>query len=575
MAISYRRAVDEPCATCGVRVENEEWPILDRAERPSLWAAWRTFPGPVITCANGHPRDRDTPLILYDPADVYAILSPVEVGDGTTEVLLPRLLAALPADLREQCAQRIAVVPRLHLAQQLDGPRFNLGNFAPGAEQKDELAAAYLELRRSPAALDRMLDGGHTAPALRAALLFERAIRFARDRRYEEVIEDLQEALEFYERDRYPLRWALIHADLALAYHDRRLGSRRANVVEAARCAELALDVLDADRYPEDYAHAQIWLANAILDEAAEGAVSRGITAYQAALTVFNRHSYPRDWVGANNNLATAYLQRSTGEDGARAAVAALRRSLTVASPKEIPQEWARARMRLGIALRRLPEGRTGELRAESLAALRDAHEAQPDHATGFNLGIALADDQEPELAYEGVGLLTEARRRMIETGDKANEEECRRWLVRAVLTCLHHGSPPPRRLARRALEVFAGEQDAEPVGVLLHELARRLNEGDEPATDLAERAARQALLILRRRDQAESRVKALANLGMILVRRPQDAQPARDCFEAALRLAGRLPDSPHRNELIGNIHIQVVGTEVRGRPGSLMPGSR
>jgi tetratricopeptide (TPR) repeat protein len=572
MTISYRRGVDEPCGTCGVRIEAEEWPILDRAERPSLWAAWRTFPGPVITCANGHPREAGTSLILYDPADVYAILSPVGVGDDTTESLLPRLFAALAPDLREQCAQRITVVPRLHLARQLDGPRFNLGNFAPGAERTDELAAAYLELRRSPGALERMLDDGHTAPALRAALRFERAIRFRRDRQSEEAIEDLHEALQFYERDRYPLRWAHIHVDLASAYRDRRLGSRRANVVEATRCAELALGVLDADRFPEDYAQAQVNLANAVLDEAAEGAVSRGITAYQAALTVYNRHSYPRNWAEANNNLATAYLERSSGEDDARAAVAAVRRSLSVASPKDAPREWALARMHLGISLWRLPEGRTGELRAEGLAALRDAHEAQPDHATAFNLGIALASDEKPEVAYEGVGLLTEARRRMIDTGDMANEEDRRRWLVRAFLTCLHHGSPPPRPLAQRALEVFAGEQDAERVGVLLHELARRLNEGDEPASDLAEHAARQALLILRRGDQAEIRVKALTNLGMILARRPQDAQPARDCFQAALRLADRLPDSPRRNELIGNIHIQMVGTELLERPGSVMP---
>ena len=225
------------------------------------------------------------------------------------------------------------------------------------------------------------------------------------------------------------------------------------------------------------------------------------------------------------------------------------------------------------MALWRLPEGRTGELRAESLAALRDAHDTQLGHETGFNLGTALAEDENPELAYEGIGLLTEARRRMIEASITAYEEECRHSLVRAFLTCLFHGSPPPRRLARRALEVFAGEQDAEPVGVLLHELARRLNEDDDPATDLAERAARRALLILRRGDQTEIRVKALANLGMILARRPQDALPARDCFQAALRLADRLPDSPQRNELIGNLHIQVAGTELRERPGLIGPG--
>ena len=106
----------------------------------------------------------------------------------------------------------------------------------------------------------------------------------------------------------------------ATAYRSRIRGDRAANLEEAIRGYEAALEVRTREATPVDWATAQMNRATAYLsrirgDRAAN--LEEAIRGYEAALEVMTREAMPVDWATAQMNRATAYSDRIRGDGAA------------------------------------------------------------------------------------------------------------------------------------------------------------------------------------------------------------------------------------------------------------------
>jgi hypothetical protein len=147
---------------------------------------------------------------------------------------------------------------------------------------------------------------GHQGNIRASLLLFDPGLEFAifspalltSEAQARSEGELLVERIRFYDRERFPHRWAAVHSELALSFRHRRQGNPRDNLREAVRCSDAALQVFQIDIYPEDYAIAQSNRASALLDSEWDRprSMQLGIEAYREALRVYNRESYPDDW---------------------------------------------------------------------------------------------------------------------------------------------------------------------------------------------------------------------------------------------------------------------------------------
>jgi tetratricopeptide (TPR) repeat protein len=80
--------------------------------------------------------------------------------------------------------------------------------------------------------------------------------------------------------------------------------------------------------------------------------IEMAIAANQAALQVYTREAFPKDWAGVQMNLANAYGDRIRGDRGENLeiAIATHEAALQVLTQQEFPREWAMTQMNLGNA---------------------------------------------------------------------------------------------------------------------------------------------------------------------------------------------------------------------------------
>jgi tetratricopeptide (TPR) repeat protein len=160
------------------------------------------------------------------------------------------------------------------------------------------------------------------------------------------------------------------------------------------------------------------------------------IEAYQEALRVYNRESYPEDWALGHSNMAAAFTERGKSEDLHNAADA-LDKALKVRSRADSPHDWALTQMHLGIVLGRLPGEISGSERQKAIEAFRAAYEVLQKRGTAkerlavtYNLGSALARSGNREVLSEAAQLLEESRTSFLETPIGPNSSSVRRnWL--------------------------------------------------------------------------------------------------------------------------------------------------
>ena len=281
------------------------------------------------------------------------------------------------------------------------------------ARLSDELALALLEIRvgdissyqeeaisalhSALEAFDREIDRREWG-AIQAHLSRAFSDRISGDQaeNLERAIEHCTEAIEALTPE--SSEWPKVMNNLGQLYRDRRLGDPDQNFIQAIASFEAALRVWTPDSHPYEWAKSQNSLGLTYLRHPRRDAqtIESAIDAFESAQTVLTRDEYPYDWAGVEFNLATAFLNRESGnrsdniEQGIRRYIA----SLAERTRERFPSDWARTHHNLGQAYRRRMTGeRSHNLQkaAEHFRLALEVHtlrERPADHLpTAGNLG--------------------------------------------------------------------------------------------------------------------------------------------------------------------------------------------
>jgi CHAT domain-containing protein/tetratricopeptide (TPR) repeat protein len=227
-----------------------------------------------------------------------------------------------------------------------------------------------------------------------------------------------------------PATWALAQNYLGVAYSSRLLENTAENIELAIKAYEAALTVRTHEGSPFEWATTQVNLGAAYAKRTKADKndnLGKAIKAYGAALTVFTRENRPRDWALAQLNLGQIYLEPaavSRKYAGSRYqgllwhitdAIRPFEAALTVFNPGTTPKEWALAQGSLGTAYMASPdagpdrfEAATKAFRAALTVFTRDVYPR--DHLWySTKLGEALSSKQDWTAAAETFSSAREA----------------------------------------------------------------------------------------------------------------------------------------------------------------------
>jgi tetratricopeptide (TPR) repeat protein len=589
MPVSKAQNDRRSCPACGAEVVSEIWFIVHRHERPKLWV--RAPDLRTLTCPNGHNGPVCSPLILFDPGSPFVIYSPAN-DKSTTDVkaegdYLMALLweSLLPDEKRHSLS--VELVPADILPRLLNSPKLNLGDMAPGATPTDNSLQICSDIRSgqaSPAQLREWAKDAQLPRELRAGIRFELATFLSRDptnerQLIEEAISEWRQVLKLYHRVSSPRRWAIACLELAQCYAYRREANPAANLREALRLLDTAVEVLTAERYPEDFALAQSRRGNLLLDIGSDTAhVEQSLLAFEATLKIYNRESYPYDWALVLSNMATAYLTRGgyTEFDDLHRAVSTMEQTLSVRTIEAHPYEWAITQMNIGLALSRLPASDKGKPHRRAIEALRGAYgvlhglgDQSGKASAAYNLGINIARIGDPSLAQEACDRLEESLPWLQAANQTEQASDALTSLSDAYVAWLHNEAAPARadEICRRALAAFKDHPEKGSGMKIHHEVGLwllRHAESFPHRLEIASVAFERVLGATRSPQYADLRAGTLANFATVLLLHRRGSRElnrvrARDCLDEALRILRSLPGTPEREEQIGLIIMNQV----------------
>ncbi len=185
-----------------------------------------------------------------------------------------------------------------------------------------------------------------------------------------EATNSLTQIPEFALRDNADQWQATLQNTLGMAYSNLPSGDRETNLRAATVCYEAALRVYTKERYPKDWAMTQNNLGLAYRNLSSgdrDTNVRAAIDCYESALKVYTEERFQMDWAMTQNNLGLAYCNLPSGDRDAnlRAAIGFFQAALGVRTEERFPMDWAMLQNNLGEALRKLSSGdRETNLRA-------------------------------------------------------------------------------------------------------------------------------------------------------------------------------------------------------------------
>jgi tetratricopeptide (TPR) repeat protein len=216
--------------------------------------------------------------------------------------------------------------------------------------------------------------------------------RMAGDRaeNLEQAITYYQSALEVHTQTDSPQNWAMTQHNLGDAYNERIQGDRPENIEIAIGRAQAALEVFTLEDFPVNWAMVQNTLGNLYgarslgdspeetLRERSEN-LERSILHFESTLAVYTLEETPPDWAMAQNQLATAYLDRISGDREANIemAIDCCHCALDVYTRAEYPWDWAITQTNLANAYANRIAGDKAENTAKAQAYQAAAEEVQ------------------------------------------------------------------------------------------------------------------------------------------------------------------------------------------------------
>jgi tetratricopeptide (TPR) repeat protein len=589
LLISKSQPDQRHCPKCHALVISELWLIVHRHERPKLWEKAESLR--TLTCPNGHRGVIHGPLLMFDPASPVLLFSPSgdefsPQSDAEGDLLMTMLWESLPSDLKAK-KLKVEMVPFKLLPVILQHPRWNLGDLAPGTPESEEALKICEDIRSGNCSSDQLrawTADGHLHPALRAGIQFELASYLSRmglnnPKFIEEAIPQWKQVLRLYPRTADARRWAICNLELASCFANRREANPAANLREAIRLLDLALEVLTADSYPEDFALAQARKANLLLDMGnSSDLVARSLAAFEAALSVYTKESYPDDWCLGLSNMATAYLTRGgyKGVGDLNRAIDLMEQVVKVRTRETAPESWAITQMNLGLALSRLPTTDFNNSRQRAISALRGAHEvftegdkSERRFAAAYNLGLTLARFGDPATSEEATDRLEEALPWLRETRQAEQATDALDFLSKTYVLWLHNTTDTKQGdlICRRALySLRIGKTNANAVraifqiGIWLLQHAK----ANPDRLALAEESFELVIGNLQAIQDAELRAAAFANLATVRLLDEHGVAElngvrARENLNKALQILRALPSTPELEERIGLILMNLM----------------
>jgi tetratricopeptide (TPR) repeat protein len=526
--------------------------------------------------------DPASPVLLFSPSGDES--SPQSKAEG--DLLMTMLWKSLPSDLKAK-KLKVEIAPFELLPLMLQYPRLNLGDLAPGTPESEEALSICEEIRSGRCTPDQLrvwIVDGHLHPALRAGIQFELASYLGRTglgnpKLIEEAIPQWKQVLRLYPRSADARRWAICNLELALCFANRREANPVANLREAIRLLDLALEVLTADHYPEDFALAQARKANLLLDMGdSSDLVARSLSAFEAALTVYTKESYPDDWCLGFSNMATAYLTRGgyKGFEDLYKAIDLMEQVVKVRTRETAPESWAITQMNLGLALSRLPTSDSNNSRQRAIDALRGAHEVltQGDKterrfAAAYNLGLTLARFRDPATSEEATDRLEEALPWLRETGKDGQVSDALDLLSESYVFWLHNTADTKQGdlICRRALSSLRLETTSADAVHAIFQIGNWFLQHAKTNPDRLALAGESFELVigsLQAIGDAELRAAAFANLATVRLLDEHGVAElnrvrARENLNEALRIMRALPPTPELEERIGLVLINLT----------------
>ena len=233
---------------------------------------------------------------------------------------------------------------------------------------------------------------------------YSERIRGDRAENLEQGLICFQNALKVYTFDAFPPAWAWTQDNLGLTYRDRIRGDKAENLEQGLACCQHALKVYTFDAFPYEWAHTQHNLGLAYSDrirgDRAEN-LEQARACFQHALKVYTFDAFPYNWAETQNNLGLAYRDRIRGDraENLEQGRACFQNALKVYTFDAFPYKWAWTQHNLAIAYRsRIREDRAENLE-QGLACFQNALKVYTFDAfpydwavTQNNLGLAYSD---------------------------------------------------------------------------------------------------------------------------------------------------------------------------------------
>ena len=187
----------------------------------------------------------------------------------------------------------------------------------------------------------------------------------ARGNNVRQAVEKYQQVLIIFQKDEYPVEYAMTQSNLGNAYRDLPSATaeeRGENVRKAIQCYQNALEIYKKDEYPVEYAGTQSNLGGAYRNLPSATAEERGenlrkaIQYCQNALEIYKKDEYPVEYAGTQNNLGNTYrdLPSATAEErgeNLRKAIQCYQNALEIYRKDEYPQSYCITSVNLGAAL--------------------------------------------------------------------------------------------------------------------------------------------------------------------------------------------------------------------------------
>jgi len=231
---------------------------------------------------------------------------------------------------------------------------------------------------------------------------------------YRKAISHLEAALTVHTRAKFPEEWARDKVLMAELVKTSPLSNPQVSGKKAAAHLEEALRVYTEARYPEEWAGVQLKLATLAIGSPREGdpaseartaGFRRAIELSNAALRVFTREEFPRDWSTTQATLGLAHSELRAGDRALNLtrAIEYFNAADEVIAGDDDPEVWALNQVNMGIAYRRLKDDKTA--RKHYQAALKvltpeeypDGNDLVLEHLDMLEKGVDLDLEPDPE----------------------------------------------------------------------------------------------------------------------------------------------------------------------------------